>query len=66
MKRVLFLAFAACTTAPSSPPDLPTPAPLGPGAFTDTSEAHTVHTTLKMVQTGDPSGATLQVRLPKP
>jgi ribose transport system substrate-binding protein len=34
--------------------------------FTDTSEAHTVHTTLKMVQTGEPSGATLRVRLPQP
>jgi ribose transport system substrate-binding protein len=34
--------------------------------FSDTSEAHTVHTTLKMVQTGEPSGPTLRVRLPKP
>jgi ribose transport system substrate-binding protein len=34
--------------------------------FTDTSKAHTVHTTLKMVQTGEPSGARLAVNLPKP
>jgi ribose transport system substrate-binding protein len=32
--------------------------------FTDTSRAHTVHTTLKMVQTGEPSGLRLNVRLP--
>jgi ribose transport system substrate-binding protein len=34
--------------------------------FTDTSKAHTVHTTLKMVQTGEPSGLHLSVNLPKP
>jgi ribose transport system substrate-binding protein len=34
--------------------------------FTDTSKAHTVHTTLKMVQTGEPSGLHLAVNLPKP